>query len=110
MMGFASNTSAGKSHQYISSHGSIQYAVMIDGCRHRCCVIDLALAKFMHQKPSIVAAYVHACWLKRCKPVVAQVLMPDVTDALQDSDEFLSISSDNWFDCEDDPIESSLSP
>ncbi len=44
-----------------------------------------------------------AGWV-RCRPMVAQVMMPDVVDALQGSDEFLSVDSGDWF--EDDLTES----
>ena len=58
---------------------------------------------FMQQKPRLVAAFIHACWLQRCSPVTARIMMPEVEEAPEDSDEFLSIpsSGDSWFECED---------
>lgn len=58
---------------------------------------------FMQQKPRLVAAFVHACWLQRCSPVTTRLMMPEVEEALEDSEEFLSVpgSDESWFDCED---------
>ena len=61
------------------------------------------LRSFMQQKPRLVAAFIHACWLQRCSPVTTRLMMPEVEEALVDSEEFLSISSSDkgWFDCEE---------
>lgn len=68
------------------------------------------LCSFMQQKPRLVAAFTHACWLQRCSPVVAQIMMPEVEAALEASEEFLSVSSDSWFECEDEEIDINISP
>ena len=61
------------------------------------------MRSFMQQKPRLVAAFIHVCRLQRCSPVTARLMMPEVEEALEDSEEFLSIpsSGDSWFDCED---------
>lgn len=53
----------------------------------------------MLQMPSLVAAFLHACWLIRCSPVVAEMMMPVSDDVLQpgarldDSDDFLHFTA-----------------
>ena len=74
-----------------------------DQCRQVAQPTGDDMRSFMQQKPRLVAAFIHACWLQRCSPVTARIMMPEVEEALEDSDEFLSIpsSGDSWFECED---------
>lgn len=81
-----------------------------DRCRQVAQPVGPDLCCFMQQKPRLVAAFIHACWLQRCSPIVAQLMMPEVEAAIEDSEEFLSVSSDSWFECEEESIESNLSP
>ena len=74
------------------------------------------LREFIYHTPRLVAAFIHTCWLQRFTPTVAQVMMPDIEAALEASEDFVSISSDEWFDCveslliDDDPMSDSLAP
>ena len=38
----------------------------------------------------LVAAFVHACWLQLCSPIVAQLMLPEIDAALEDSEDFVS--------------------
>ena len=86
-----------------------------DRCREMVRPDGQHLSEFIHQKPRVVAAFVHACWLQRCSPTVAQV-MPDIEAALEASEDLVSILSDELFYCEesllidDDPMSDSLAP
>lgn len=43
---------------------------------------------------NVFAAFVHSCWLKRCSPVVSQVLMSKKDVASDTSKELVSVDSD----------------
>ena len=87
-----------------------------DRCREMVRPDGQHLSEFNHQKPRLVAAFVHACWLQRCSPIVAQLMLPEIDAALEDSEDFVSISSSEWFDCvedvllDEDPMSDSLAP
>ena len=81
-----------------------------DRCGKNAQPVGSDLVSFMHQKPRLVAAFVHACWLKRCSPVVTQIMMPEVETALDRSEDFWSLDSEVWLDCEDESFDSLQSP
>ncbi len=53
------------------------------------------MRSFMQQPSALVAAFVHACWLRRCGQET------NISVLVDDSDDFFSVASDEWFDCDD---------
>lgn len=68
---------------------------------------------FMRQPSHLIAAFVHKCWLRRCGQDVRVLSRSDDDHGGSISDDFVSVSSNEWFDCEcelDTPMSDLLAP